>query len=80
MTWLDAPSTNTHSMQGKVSEKDFSYFCCIFFCYERLNGHFTGVFTESIDCDFAFIEHKTYVHMKYVRLLVSTLDVLIAIN
>ena len=26
---------------------------------------------ETIDCDFAYIEHKLYVHQKYVRLLVS---------
>ncbi|CAD5114394.1 DgyrCDS3529 [Dimorphilus gyrociliatus] len=33
----------------------------------------TGVFTEKIECDFANIEHKIYVHAKYIRLLVSTI-------
>ena len=30
-----------------------------------------GVFTEYIDCPFALIEHRTYVHQKYIRLLVT---------
>ena len=32
---------------------------------------FVGVFTETIDCEFAMIEHRMYVHQKYVHLLVS---------
>lgn len=30
-----------------------------------------GVFTENIDCPFAYIEHRTYVHQRYIRLLVT---------
>ncbi len=31
----------------------------------------TGYFMEIIDCDFAYIYHKIYVHHKYTRVLVS---------
>ena len=31
----------------------------------------TAVFTEEIDCEFAYIWHHTYVHAKYIRLLVT---------
>jgi len=30
-----------------------------------------GVFMETIDCDFAYIEHRMYMHQKYIRLFVS---------
>ena len=30
-----------------------------------------GVFMETIDCDFAYIEHRMYIHQKYIRLFVS---------
>ena len=31
----------------------------------------TAIFTEEIDCEFAYIWHNTYVHAKYIRLLVT---------
>ena len=30
---------------------------------------------ESINCDFAVIEHRTYVHQKYIRLFVTDIYV-----
>ena len=35
------------------------------------SAHIVGVFLEHIDCGFAHIYHRTYVHQKYVRLLVT---------
>lgn len=31
----------------------------------------TGFFMETIDCEFAYIEHRMYTHQKYIRLFVS---------
>jgi len=30
---------------------------------------------ETIDCDFAYIEHRMYTHQKYIRLFVSDIYV-----
>lgn len=30
-----------------------------------------GYFMETIDCDFAYIEHKIYIHKWFIRVLVS---------
>ena len=42
------------------------------FCFLHCFMFFSiGVFTEIIDCDFALIKHRTYIHNRYIRLLVS---------
>ena len=42
-------------------------------CADAINYfiYITGVFMETIECEFAFIYHRMYMHQKYIRLFVS---------